>query len=159
MTWLSPYPHPQLERRQLHVCQTRLDQPPARAAAYLHWLSEDERERASRFHFENHRRDFVVGRAFLRTVLARYLGIDASQVKFEYTRYGKPSLSGPQLSRGLFFNLTHPRQLALLAVALEAEVGIDVEYVRSVDDGIPERYFSLSEVRALRALPEGQQRE
>ena len=159
MTWLSPHPHPLLEKKQIHVWQARLEQPPAQTAAYLSWLSEDERERASRFHFEDHRRDFVVSRTFLRAVLAGYLGIGTSQVKFEYTSYGKPSIAGPESTRGLFFNLTHSRQLALLAVTLETDIGIDVEYVRNVDDGIPERYFSSSEVKVLRALPQGLQQE
>ena len=159
MTSLLPHPHPRLERKQLHVWQTRLNQPPDRLPAYLRCLSADELERAARFHFADDRRDFVAGRAFLRTVLARYLGIEAAQVKFAYTRYGKPSIAGPESLRGLFFNLTHSRQLALLAVTLEADVGVDVEYVRSVDDGIAERYFSRSEVAALRALPESLQQE
>lgn len=159
MTSLLPHPHPRLERKQLHVWQTRLDQPPDRLPTYLRCLSADELERAARFRFADDRRDFVAGRAFLRTVLARYSGIEAAQVKFAYNSYGKPSIAGPESLRGLFFNLTHSRQLALLAVTLEADVGVDVEYVRSVDDGIPERYFSGSEVTALRALPESLQQE
>jgi 4'-phosphopantetheinyl transferase len=159
MRWLSPQTNPDLDKGQIHVWRTTLDQPPSRLAHHLPCLSEDERARAMRFHFEEHRRDFIFGRGFLRTILARYLGIDRSQVKLEYTSYGKPSIAGIGTSPPLFFNLTHSHQLALLAVTREAEIGIDVEYVRGVDDGIPERYFSPSEVAALRALPEHLQQE
>jgi 4'-phosphopantetheinyl transferase len=159
MTWLSPQTNPNLDRGQIHVWRTTLDQPPSRLPHYLACLSEDERARAMRFHFEEHRRDFIVARAFLRTILALYLGIDRSQVKLEYSSYGKPSIAATGASPPLFFNLTHSHRLALLAITREAEIGIDVEYVRSVDDGIPERYFSPSEVAALRALPEHLQQE
>jgi 4'-phosphopantetheinyl transferase len=159
MMWLSPQTNPDLNRGEIHVWRTTLDQLPSRLAHDLACLSEDERARAMRFHFEEHRRDFIVARAFLRTILAGYLGIDRSQVKLMYSSYGKPSIVATRTSPPLFFNLTHSHRLALLAVTREAEIGIDVEYVRGVDDGIPERYFSPSEVAALRALPDHLQQE
>ncbi len=159
MPWRAPQTNPDLDRGQIHVWRTRLDQPPSCLADYLPCLCEDERGRAMRFHFEEHRRDFIVGRTFLRTILARYLGIDRSRVRFEYSSYGKPSIVATPTSLPLFFSLTHSHRLALLAVTRKAEIGIDVEYVRSVDDGIPERYFSPSEVAALRALPKHLQQE
>src|SRR5437899_7427344 len=134
MIWSRPPLDLSLERRQIHIWQTRLDQPHDNLPAHLRSLSEDEVARADRFHFADHRRDFIVGRAFLRTVLGRYLGIDKSQVRFEYTKYGKPSIAGPGSDRGVFFNLTHSNHLALLAVTREGELGIDVEGLRNVDD-------------------------
>jgi 4'-phosphopantetheinyl transferase len=159
MTWLPPQSNPDLDSGQIHVWRTTLDQPPSCLSRYFSCLSEDERDRAMRFHFEEHRRGFIVGRAFLRTILAHYSGIDRYQMRFEYGSYGKPSIAGLGTSPQLFFNLTHSCRLALLAVTREAQIGIDVEYVRAVDDGIPERFFSHSEVAALRALPEHLQRE
>jgi 4'-phosphopantetheinyl transferase len=159
MIWPPPPLHPSLERKQIHVWQTKLDQPDDRLPTYLRFLSENELAQADRFHFAEHRRDFIVGRAFLRTALGRYLGVDGARVIFDYTTYGKPSIAGPKSQYGLFFNLTHSHHLALLAVTLEGDVGIDVEYVHNVDDGIPERYFSPSEVSALRALPKNLQQE
>src|SRR5262249_9517723 len=159
MMWQKPDPNIDLGSGQVHVWRAKLDRPLQDAHSALPCLSEDERARAMRFHFDNHRRDFIVARTFLRSVLARYLDQDRAQIKFEYSSYGKPAIAASRRDAPLFFNLTHSHQLALLAVTLQAEIGIDVEFVRAVDDGIAERYFSRSEVADLRALPARLQNE
>jgi 4'-phosphopantetheinyl transferase len=54
----------------------------------------------------------------------------------------------------LEFNLCHSGELALLAVGLGLQLGVDVEMVRSDLGGqeIAERYFSAPEVEKLLAL-------
>lgn len=159
MMWEKPDPNTSLGRDQIHVWRTKLDRPLQDAHGALPFLAEDERVRAMRFHFDNHRRDFVVARTFLRSVLARYLDQGCAQIRFEYNTYGKPAIAAPKRGAPLFFNLTHSHHLALLAVTEQADVGIDVEFIRAVDDGLAERYFSLSEVAGLRTLPRGLQNE
>jgi 4'-phosphopantetheinyl transferase len=61
----------------------------------------------------------------LREILARYLG-PVAEVKLEVGDHGKPSLPGPGRLR---FNLTHSGEIAAVAVALDLEVGIDVERI------------------------------
>jgi 4'-phosphopantetheinyl transferase len=61
----------------------------------------------------------------------------------------------------IHFNLSHSHRLALLAVARDREVGVDIEYLR-VDvatEPLAEHFFSPQEVAALRALPDGLQAE
>jgi 4'-phosphopantetheinyl transferase len=61
---------------------------------------------------------------------------------------------------GLQFNLSHSHDLALIAVAHDQPVGVDVEFIRS-DTAvmqIADRFFAARESAALRALPEQQQR-
>ena len=55
----------------------------------------------------------------------------------------------------LRFNLSHSRGLALYAVALDREVGVDVEFVRDdfAVEEIATSFFSPGEVAALKALP------
>ena len=53
-------------------------------------LEPDELDRAARFHFEKHRRHFVVARGFLRSVIARYVETLPSALRFAYGVYGKP---------------------------------------------------------------------
>jgi len=153
MMWQKPDPNNGLGKDQIHVWRTNLNRPFQDAHCALPCLADDERARAMRFHFDNHRRDFIVARTFLRSVLAHYLDLDRTQIKFEYSSYGKPALAASRRGAPLFFNLTHSHQLALLAVTEQAEIGIDVEFIRAVDEGIAERYFSRAEVACLRALP------
>ncbi len=115
-------------------------------------LSTDERQRAERFHFERDRRRFVVGRGLLRTVLGRYLQVSPDCLQFRYGPQGKPALAG---GNGLHFNVSHSGELALYAVALEREVGVDIERIASLKevDDLAERCFSERENIVLRSLP------
>jgi 4'-phosphopantetheinyl transferase len=66
---------------------------------------------------------------------------------------GKPFLPGvPELK----FNLSHSRDAALVGVALEVEIGVDVERLRALADHveIAERFFPPSETAAHADVPE-----
>jgi 4'-phosphopantetheinyl transferase len=90
-------------------------------------LSRDERERAERLISEGHRRQFIAAHAMLRTILSRYCGASPEQLAIRRTSDGKPFLSECPSIR---FNLTHSHGRALIAVARDREVGVDLEQVR-----------------------------
>lgn len=145
---------PELAHDAVYVWRLALDRTPDEVAQLRLVLSEDERERADRYRIERDRARFVVGRGLLRRVLALYLEQAPERLRFAYGPHGKPELAG---SRGvnLRFNLAHSDELALLAIALGREVGIDVERVRTDLDVEPlaARYFSPRENAILAALP------
>jgi 4'-phosphopantetheinyl transferase len=90
-------------------------------------LSHDERARAERLISENHRRQSIAAHAMLRMTLSRYCGGSPKQLVIRRTSDGKPFLSNYPSLR---FNLTHSHGRALIAVANEREVGVDLERVR-----------------------------
>ena len=120
-------------------------------------LSEEEQARARRFVQEHHRRRFVAAHAALRRILAGYTAIPARQLRFSTGPHGKPALesSSKSLPR-LEFNLSHSADLALVAVARERPVGVDLErWERDMNHlELAERFFSPSERASLRALAE-----
>ena len=159
MTEATPVPRrgpgSSLPRGALHLWTSGLDRPPAEVEPLVATLSADERDRAGRFHFERDRRRFTVGRGFLRTLLAHYLGRSAAALEFRYGPHGKPELAGRETGAGLRFNLSHSGGRALCALACNVEVGADLELMRSLDnlDGLAATVFSAQELAALRALP------
>ncbi|MBK8265714.1 MAG: 4'-phosphopantetheinyl transferase superfamily protein [Nannocystis sp.] len=127
------------------------------------WLSADEVARRGRFVFERHRHDFLIARALVRGVLARYTGIEPAGLRFSAGPHGRPALAPgcAGAAAGLRFNLSHTEGRAVLAVACD-EIGVDVE--ASARKGEPakiaERFFAPAEVAALRGLvDEAAQRE
>lgn len=136
----------------VHVAAFDLDAEPASERL----LSEDERDRADRFHFERDRRRFVAARSILRRSLARYLDAEPAELVFAYGEHGKPSLPGSDLS----FNVSHSGRLALFAFASGFEIGVDVELLAHArpdnDEQVAARFFSAREVEALRAYPESE---
>lgn len=121
-------------------------------------LSPEEQARADRFTFAEGRRRFVATRGSLRKVLGQCLGVDPRKLTFETGAHGKPFLmtdyagdpNTPQ-PHPLQFNVSHTDDLAVIAVAWDREVGIDIERLdREVDMvGLAKRFFSTREAEAV----------
>ena len=80
-------------------------------------------------------------RAAMRDILSRYT---AAPIEFALREKGKPYLpSAPDLR----FNLSHAHGMALVAVALDVEVGVDVEKLRPLPEfaAIAARFFPPNE--------------
>lgn len=87
-------------------------------------LTADERGRAARFRFAADRDRFVVARARLRLVLASFGAGPPERIRLAHGAHGKPLLPAhPELQ----FNVSHAGDLALIAVARRAAVGVDLE--------------------------------
>src|SRR5215469_4689665 len=147
-----------LNHEDIHVWSARM---PDRGLEELQrLLSVDELTRAQRFHFERDRRHFIGRRAILRIVLASYLENTPASVRFSYNEFGKPCLADSAHSNRLSFNLSHSGELIRIAVAIDRDVGIDIEVVdESVPiDSVARSFFCPREIATLEALPESLRR-
>ncbi len=128
--------------------------------AYLGLLNPEEREKQRRFHFEKHRRQYLVSHALVRLTLSRYAPVAPEAWSFRTNEYGRPEVHGEGLPR-LHFNLSHTDGMAVVAVAHGAEVGVDVEDALRPGEtvSLADHYFAPSEAQALRALPVERQQE
>jgi 4'-phosphopantetheinyl transferase len=138
---------------EVHVWRAGLAITTEEVSRRLQNLSADERDRAHRFVVAAARTQFVAARSALRAILGCYLGRPAEEVRFVLGPVGKPSLG--EAGASLFFNLSHSRELALVAVTHCGEIGVDVEQVRDMTtrDALAERFFHRNEVATLRSLP------
>lgn len=145
---------------EVHVFSAPLDIPAERLEELVSWLSDDEWQRARRFHLERDRRRFVAGRGTLREILAALLDINPASLAFSYGEFGKPKIAAPAAARALHFNMAHSDSIAVYAIA-KHELGVDVERIRAMDDAeqIATRFFSPREKQCLLALPAEQRRE
>ena len=156
-TWSSPPERLSLGRNAVHVWRASLDHNSSQIDSFRNTLDDDERSRADRFYFSRDRERFIVARGILRSLLGRYLDIAPGSISFSYSTHGKPALISESGSDAIRFNLSHSHGMALYAVSRGRELGVDLEYVRRdlEADQIAERFFSQSEIVALRALPLG----
>jgi 4'-phosphopantetheinyl transferase len=135
---------------------------PALFRAYEGLMTADERTRHGRFQFERDRLMFLATRALVRTVLSAYADVAPSDWRFSEGERGKPQVTGPPGCPPLHFNLTNTRGLVVCAVNREyPQVGVDAEWLERLGEtvGVADRYFSPTEIRALRALPPALQRD
>lgn len=151
--WKAGPEFPLLIPGEVHVWRAALGAPAELRGRLERTLSADERARAGRLRQPEHRAHFIVSRGVQRDILARYIGVPASELTFTYTATGKPGFAN--VGTDLRFNVSNSGGLALYAVALGREIGVDVEEIRPVPRALAlaRGFFSASEVRALHALP------
>src|SRR5215813_9557135 len=118
----------------VHVWRLDMSLPQTKVEALRETLTSDERSRADRYHFQRDRNRFIVARGVLRSMLGRYLGIKPENLRFDYTKYGKPVLADPSLSKEWHFNVSHAGSQALYGIARHRRIGVDIEFMRNMTD-------------------------
>ena len=89
----------------------------------------------------------------LHGLLAAYLACRPDELRLARESGGKPYLPGHR--HEIQFNLSHSRDMALVAVSRSFQVGIDIETRRTIDDPLrlARRVMSATELAELEALP------
>jgi 4'-phosphopantetheinyl transferase len=143
---------------EIHVWYTSLNGP---VAGFHGILSTYERGWADRFHFEKNRNNYIVCHGILRIILGHYLNVAPGLIRFNYGRNNKPSLANGPGRGKLYFNLSHSEGIALYALGMNREIGVDIEYLREVPEmeTLFERFFSPRENEVFQILPENRRQK
>lgn len=137
-----------------------LDRPGDEVKELSSSLSIEELARARRFGTETLSQRWIVGRATLRLLLGRALGIAPSAVALARGRRGRPELAEASID----FNVSHTCGKALIGIgdALPPglRIGVDVEHgERSVNaDGLSRKFLSEHEQALLAPMTAEQRR-
>ena len=148
---------------EVHLWRATLDVSATQLTALSATLGDDEPERAARRIFERDRNHFVAARGTLRMLLGRYLQREPASLSFEYGSHGKPSLrAAPNAATTTIeFNVAHSHGLALIALARDRTVGVDLERVRGEVrcDALAGRCYSPAELRYYESLSDDLRRQ
>jgi 4'-phosphopantetheinyl transferase len=133
----------------VRVHLVELDRPDREIAALGGVLTADELLRAGRIKAEHGRNRAIVARAALRNLLARELDRQPEEIGFSVGPHGKPRLDDP--APAVRFNLSHSGDRALVAMARDVEVGVDLEEIKPRGDmkGVARRVFTEAERDAI----------
>jgi 4'-phosphopantetheinyl transferase len=147
-------PVPQLQAGQLHLWHLDMDAAAHPLAAYTALLSDDEHQRSSQYRMALSQRRYVVRRAVLRRLLAGYMALPPSAIRFRYAERGKPLLAGGPDAAKLHFNVSDTGSRALMAFTRLGAVGVDLEAALPIPDmaQVAERWFSAHEQAQLAQL-------
>ena len=112
----------------------------------LNEISEQRREQALKFKFEQGQRLCVLAYQLLKEGLHKEYGITENPI-FEYNEHGKPSIVGhPKI----YFNLSHCKEAVVCAIS-NHPIGIDVESIREFKDSLVNYTMNDDEVREIEA--------
>lgn len=152
---------PELSERDIHTWQSNLDLPILEIEELDQTLSDDERVKARRFHFEEDRKRFIARHGILRMILGWYLGVGANELRFSYGRNGKPRLVDEFGRADIHFSMSSSEGLALYGFTCNREIGVDVECVRDIPemDHIVSKFFSVRENEVLELVDESSKKK
>lgn len=134
-----------LIENNVHIWSFKIPETEEKFNYYNALLSEDEIERAQRFHFQKDKNEYVCCRGFLRETLGSYLGISPGEIIFDYGKNGKPELVNSSVVNKLKFNLSHSKEYAMLAVTDSNEIGVDIELIKSIPEMLDIAYELYTE--------------
>lgn len=115
-------------------------------------LSEDESNRALKYHFERDRKIYLSGHVFIRKVLSHYSGVAPADIMLTPVVNAKPRMTNAPFP--LHFNISHCGTRILVAVGFDTDVGIDVEEILDDFDmeGFAENNYHPNEIGKLSRL-------
>lgn len=116
---------------------------------YYESLSGDERLRVTKFKFTKDREKFIIVRGYLRSILSNFILEPPSDIKFIYSLNRKPIYS----EGGIYFNVSHSKNTACIAISKDVSVGIDIEDRRNMTHINSSIFFHEEEIRYLERLP------
>ena len=125
---------------------------PARLEMLQAMLSSEERGRLDSMADSPRAREFLVGRAGSRELLARTCGCKPTDIVFKDGARGKPSLTFPDM--GIAFNLAHSGGICALAFGQAAAIGIDIEQSHIHFQDVVETALTPREAAQLARVPE-----
>ncbi len=145
-----------LEPSTIHVWQVDLELMDGDYQQLKDALNPEEQQRLQRYTHQQAQQQFLATRGRLKQLLAGYLGIPPSSIKFELGEHGKPRLVGTMIDCGLVFNVSHSGAVALIAISNNRALGIDVESINSRHNlqGMAQRCFSHQEQNNWNQLAE-----
>jgi 4'-phosphopantetheinyl transferase len=138
---------------EAHVWGIPLRTPPVAPEHLKTWLSARERERASRFRFEEDRCRSIVGRGMLRMVLGGCTGEPPDGITLIDDDYGRPCMAHT-VGAGIEFSVAHSGDWIMVGVTVGCRIGVDVERIRLVADMdcVMGRFFAAGEAAAIAGL-------
>lgn len=151
----------QLTNNQIDVWQTSLSLfEQNNALSELETLlTASDKQQISMLKRAPERKVKTVSRAFLRAVLAKYTGLQPTEIEFRQGLHGKPEIAnaGYQLE----FNLSHSDNVLACVICKDKPVGIDIERIRFKRNlkALVKSLFSESEYDEFEALSELKQEQ
>ena len=118
---------------------------------YLSILSNEEREKYRRFHFDKDRHSYLISHVLVRKTLSRYCEVLPEKWQFTFNQHGKPEISPEVQCSNLKFNLSHTDGMSACVVTLESDCGVDVENIHRNNklDAVAKRMFAGKELEVI----------
>lgn len=115
--------------KQIHLYTISLDRMRDYSRNLVQTLNFEEFKYANSYASKHLTENYIISRSLLRHILSHYTNIPANTIEFELGTYGKPYLKKSQNNNlNLHFNLSHTKDMLCIALTMNTEVGVDIEF-------------------------------
>ena len=104
-------------------------------------MSEDKKQKVSRFHFDDDKKRSVIGEMLAKKAVEEFCGVSAEDIILRAGENGKPYAENADVN----FNISHSGNLVVCAVH-DKPVGIDVEQIRNIELKVAKRVYTHNEL-------------
>jgi 4'-phosphopantetheinyl transferase len=141
----------------VHIYAFQIDEYKGDIKRFFSSLSTDERERHDTLTSRKLKRRYTVFRGLLRQRLSEFTGIEASKIRFEYNRYGKPRIAKRQNQKDIRFNISHCGDYGLIGITKGREIGVDLEIIKPLAGmcDIASRFYPPNEFEKFNKIADG----
>lgn len=113
----------------------------------LNLVSSEKQDRIKKFHFKRDAQNCLLGDILTRIEICNATNLRNKQLKFSVNVYGKPFLIN---CPNIHYNISHTSNYIALVLS-DKPVGIDIEFVKSIDLRIAQRFFAPDETAYIMA--------
>lgn len=114
---------------------------------FVSLLSEEERYKWLTMRSKTKKQEYLVARGSLRIILSQYIyNTRPEKLNIAADPFGKPALENTE-NHCIQFNLSHTREKAVVGIAINKRIGVDIEYMNPDRNWreIASRYFHPKE--------------
>lgn len=156
--WISPPENLALVADRVDVWRIPTSVDEEAVSQFHAVLSEAQKARAARMRVAEKRCQYIIAQGLTRMLIGTIVGTAAESLEFDRGPKGKPYLGGEFADTGIQFNMTHTSHMALIAITMNREVGVDIERIRDnlQWEKLARRYFSPQEYGEFSSLPESE---
>jgi len=122
----------------------------------MYLLSDVEVVRSDSYVQEADRNRYLIGRIYLRKLIASYLKVHPKEISFGFLEFNKPVLT---TYSNLKFNISHSGDYLIIGLANRWSVGVDIELMNTKVDLYNLIYNTMSSVEVRSILNSGLPRE
>ncbi|MDZ7845145.1 MAG: 4'-phosphopantetheinyl transferase superfamily protein [Anaerolineales bacterium] len=137
----------EISRGELHLYPAAREELETNLDRFYAALVPAEKKQAKRLIIPEKKEQFILGRGFLRSLLAAYTGFKPGELALSSDENGKPFLVNSRIE----FNLSHSHEQYLVGVTCSTPLGVDVQqlYQLTNPEFLTKKYFSPGEIDTL----------
>lgn len=156
--WINCSKIEQFHSNEIHVIRLQYNKLRTNLDFFQSLTNTTENKKALSYLSESDHNRSIITRGALRYVLSGLLNLNPDKISFTNSCFGKLRIKKNQNFQNIHFNITHSKDIGLIAINKNNYIGIDCEFIRKLFmmEEIAKKYFSDTEFKEFSILKDSE---